>query len=83
VWRYLKNGVMALDLKEGPWACTPEDLKTEHDRLMPEILKRTGVFHHEDENEEEIAGPRWQAPPGAKWPLHTGRQQGGCYPDHQ
>jgi hypothetical protein len=68
MWRYFKNGTMALDLKEKPWACKPEDLKAEHSRLMPEMLRRTGVFHYEDEDEEEIPGPRWQPPPGAKWP---------------
>jgi len=68
LWRYLNNGVMVLDLKEKPWLSTPEELKAEHDQLMPRVLARTGIFHYEDEDEEEIAGLRWRAPPGAKWP---------------
>ena len=72
IWRPSKNGVMVLDLHEQPWAAAPKDLKAVHQEVFPKLVERTGVFYFIDDDDDNAdyppRPPRWQPPPGAKWP---------------
>ena len=69
LWRTLSNGTLALELDRTAWRREPEELKAVQVDLLPRLIQSTGVFRIDgDVSSKTVAGPRWQAPPGASWP---------------
>jgi hypothetical protein len=71
-WRTLEDGTISLDVVERPWTASPEALKEAQNVVLRNLIRNTGIFHREPDDENAAyppePGPKWEAPPGARWP---------------
>jgi hypothetical protein len=59
------NGSVALDLHATPWLADAAELKATQEQVLPQLLKKTGLFYPDT---TAVPAPKWQRPPGWQWP---------------